>query len=123
MMIDGSQIDHGIASHARWKYRLFDAVKTGESEWTVEQIRSHTNCEFGRWLATLSPDERQSEQCRAVVKMHQEFHIAASGVLDLALRGQTEAAQAAIALNSPFSLLSANLTAAMTAWKASLDKS
>jgi hypothetical protein len=123
MMIDGSQIDHGIASHARWKYRLFDAVKTGESEWTVEQISSHTNCEFGRWLASLSPDERQSEKCRTVVTLHQEFHAAASEVLDLALRKQMEAAQSAIALNSPFSLLSANLTAAMTAWRESQSKS
>ena len=122
-MIDSSHIDHGIASHARWKYRLFDAVKTGESEWSVEQIRSHNNCEFGRWLATLPPGERQSEQCRAVVELHEEFHVAASEVLDLALRKQTEAAQAAIALNSPFSLLSANLTAAMTAWKNSLGRS
>jgi hypothetical protein len=122
-MIDGSQIDHGIASHARWKYRLFDAVKSGESEWTVGQIRSHTHCEFGRWLATLSPDERQSEQCQAVMTLHQEFHAAAAEVLDLALSKQTEAAQAAIGLNSHFSLVSANLTQAMTAWKGSLGKS
>ena len=122
-MIDASQIDHGIASHARWKYRLFDAVKTGRSEWTVQQIRSHTNCEFGRWLATLLPEERQSRQCKAVAEMHQQFHVAASEVLELALQKQKEAAQAAIALNSPFSLLSANLTAAMAAWKDSLGNS
>ena len=102
---------------------MFDAVKTGESEWTVEQIRSYTNCEFGQWLATLSPDERQSEQCRTVATLHQEFHAAAAEVLRLALQKQTEAAQAAIALNSPFSLVSANLTAAMSAWKDSLGKS
>jgi hypothetical protein len=119
-MIESGQIDHAIAAHARWKYRLFDAVKTGESEWTVEQIRSYTDCEFGRWLATLSPSERQSEQCKTVVDLHREFHTAASEVLGLALRKETEAAQAAIALNSPFSIVSANLTAAMSAWKESL---
>ena len=123
IMIDAGDIDRGIASHARWKYRLFDAVKTGESEWTVEQIRSHTDCQFGHWLATLTPDERRSEQCTTVVALHQEFHQAAAEVLNLALQKQTEAAQAAIELNSPFSLVSANLTAAMTAWKESLSKS
>jgi len=121
-MIDGSQIDHGIAAHARWKYRLFDAAKTGESEWTLEQIRSYTDCEFGRWLASLSPSERQSEQCKTVVDLHREFHGAASEVLELALRRETDAAQDAIALNSPFSLVSADLTAAMSAWKESLGK-
>ena len=122
-MVDGSQIDHGIASHARWKYRLFDAAKTGESEWTVAQIRSYTDCEFGRWLATLSQAERDSEPCKKVIALHREFHGAASGVLDLALQKKTEEAQAAIALNSPFAIVSANLTAAMSEWKASLGGS
>jgi hypothetical protein len=119
-MIEASQIDHAIATHARWKYRLFDAAKTGESEWKVEQVRSYTDCEFGRWLATLSSAERESEQCKAVVNLHREFHAAASRVLDLALQKKTDEAQAAIALNSPFSIVSANLTAAMSAWKESL---
>lgn len=119
-MIDGSQIDHGIAAHARWKYRLFDAAKTGESEWTLAQIRSYTDCEFGRWLATLSTAERGSEQCKTVMDLHRQFHAVASEVLDIALQKKSEEAQAAIALNSPFSLVSANLTAAMSAWKESL---
>ncbi len=121
-MIAPSQIDHGIASHARWKYRLFDAAKTGESEWTVEQIRSYTDCEFGRWLATLPASELESEQCKAVIDLHREFHAAASQVLDLALQGKTDAANDAVALNSQFSLVSANLTAAMSAWKESLQE-
>ena len=120
-MIDASQIDHGIAAHARWKYRLFDAVKTGASEWTTDEIRSYTDCEFGRWLATLSESERRSEQCTAVMELHRQFHESASEVLALALRGETAAAQQAVALNSPFSLVSANLTAAMSAWKESLE--
>ena len=119
-MIDAGQIDHGIASHARWKYRLFDAIKTGESDWTVDQIRSFTDCEFGRWLATLSGAERQSEHFQKVYDLHREFHGAAASVLELALRNQRDEAQAAVALNSPFSLVSAHLTAAMTAWKESL---
>jgi hypothetical protein len=119
-MVDARQIDHGIAAHARWKYRLFDAVETGKSHWTVEQIRSHTACEFGRWVASLSPADRQAEHCQKVIDLHREFHGAAAEVLALALRQQKEAAQAAVALNSPFSLISAHLTAAMSAWKDSL---
>ena len=95
-MLDTGKIDHGIAAHARWKYRLFDAVETGESQWTVEQIRNDTDCEFGRWLASLSPAELDSEHCRKVVELHREFHRTASEVLDLALRNEKEAAQAAM---------------------------
>jgi hypothetical protein len=122
-MIDSKEIDHGIAAHARWKYRLFDAVKTGTSEWTVSQIRSYTECDFGRWLATLSALERESQHCRTVTELHRDFHSTAAEVLNLALQGKSEAARSAIALNSPFSLVSSKLTAAMSAWKDSLSKS
>jgi len=117
-MLDTSQIDSGIAAHARWKYRLFDAVNTGQSESTVQGARSHDECAFGKWLATLSPSERSSEHCRKVTDLHAEFHRAASEVLELALSSRKEEAEAEIALGSRFSLISSDLTMAMSAWKA-----
>jgi hypothetical protein len=117
-MVDTSQIERGIAAHARWKYRLFDAVNTGKSESTVQGTRSDDQCEFGKWLASLSPSERSSEHCEKVTTLHAEFHKAASEVLELALSARKEEAEAAIALGSSFSLISSNLTMAMSAWKA-----
>ena len=117
-MVDTSQIERGIAAHARWKYRLFDAVNTGKSESTVQGTRSDDQCEFGKWLASLPPSERSSEHCTKVTALHAEFHKAASEVLELALSARKEEAEAAIALGSRFSLISSNLTMAMSAWKA-----
>ncbi|MHC4401265.1 MAG: CZB domain-containing protein [Planctomycetota bacterium] len=116
-MQDASNIERAIAAHARWKYRLFDAVKTGKSEWTVQGIRSYDQCDFGKWLGSLSPSDRSSEHCKKVTDLHREFHQAASEVLELALSGRKQEAEAAIALGSRFSLVSSNLTMAMSAWK------
>ena len=116
--MDTSQIDSGIAAHARWKYRLFDAVDTGKSESTVQDTRSDSQCQFGKWLASLTPSERSSEDCQKVTDLHTEFHRAASDVLELALSARKQEAKVAISLGSRFSLISSNLTMAMSAWKA-----
>ncbi|NQT37294.1 MAG: CZB domain-containing protein [Planctomycetes bacterium] len=115
--MDASHFDRGIAAHARWKYRLFDAINTGKSEWTVQDIRSHETCEFGKWLASLSPAESSSAQCKKVVDLHAEFHKAAAEVLEIALSGRKQEGEAAISLGSRFSLVSSDLTMAMSAWK------
>ena len=115
--MDASHLDRGIAAHARWKYRLFDAVNTGKSEWTVQGIRSYETCEFGRWLASLPPAESSSEHCKKVAELHAEFHKAAAEVLEIALSGRKAEGEAAISLGSRFSLVSSELTMAVSAWK------
>jgi hypothetical protein len=115
--MDTSQIGRGILDHAKWKNHLFDAVKTGKSESTVQDTRSDNQCEFGKWLASLPPSEKSSEHCQKVKALHAEFHKAASEVLELALSARMEEAEAAIAVGSRFSLISASLTMAMSAWK------
>ena len=96
---------------------MFDAVNTGKSEWTVQGIRSHDTCEFGKWLASLPPSESSSQQCKKVAELHAEFHKAAAEVLEIALSGRREEGEAAISLGSRFLLISSDLTMAMSAWK------
>ena len=86
--MDTAAIDRAIAAHARWKYRLFSAVKTGQSEWTVEDIRSHKECEFGKWVASLPSAIRMSPPCQKAMDLHVEFHQVASEVLELVLSGR-----------------------------------
>jgi hypothetical protein len=96
---------------------LFDAVETGSSEWTVESIRSHDRCQFGKWLASLTPAESSSEHCKKVTELHAAFHEAASEVLELALAGRKQEAEASIGLGGRFAVVSSDLTMAMSAWK------
>ncbi|MHC5024382.1 MAG: CZB domain-containing protein [Planctomycetota bacterium] len=116
-MIDTGNIVGAIAAHAKWKYRLRQAIKTGESEWTVPAVRVDDQCEFGIWLRSIAPADRAGEHWEAVCAKHAEFHLAAAAVLELALSGRAEKAEAAIAPGSRFAEVSKQLTLAMMAWK------
>jgi hypothetical protein len=108
--------DRAIAAHAKWKYRLYQAIDTGKSEWTVAVVRASDRCDFGAWLKALPVAEKMSDQCERVKQLHSEFHQIAADVLQLALEGRKEEARAAIALGSRFSAISAELTMALSAW-------
>ncbi len=52
-----------------------------------------------------------------MIKLHTEFHTAAADVLELALAGRKQEAEAAIALGSRFMLVSSDMTMTLSAWK------
>ena len=80
-MIDTQHIVRAVASHATWKYRLRQAIKTGTSEWTVSTVQVDDQCDFGRWLRSLPPTEQQRDHWKTVSARHREFHRAAADVL------------------------------------------
>jgi hypothetical protein len=110
-------LDRAIAAHAKWKYRLMEAIDTGRSQWHVGDVRTDNECEFGKWLLALPLSLRLSEHCKKVRALHAEFHGLAAGVLELALAGRKDEAAAAIALGSRFAVVSSNLTMAVLEWK------
>jgi hypothetical protein len=110
-------LDQAIAAHAKWKYRLMDAIETGKSDFRVGDVRIDSGCAFGKWLAGLPLSQRLSEHSKKVKALHTEFHGLAADVLELALAGRKEEATAAMALRSRFATVSSNLTMAVMAWK------
>jgi hypothetical protein len=110
-------LDQAIAAHAKWKYRLMEAIDTGKSEWRVGDVRTDNSCNFGKWLSGLPLSERLTENFKKVRALHEEFHGLAANVLELALAGRKEEATAAMALGSRFATVSSNLTMAVIAWK------
>lgn len=115
------EINKAIAAHGIWKGRLQEAIATGKSSWTVEQVRTDTACDFGRWLLSLPQSELASARGAQVREMHAEFHRQAAMVLALALGGDQRGAQQAIASHSEFSNLSAKLTLTLMEWKKAAD--
>ncbi len=113
-------IDKAIAAHARWKSHLRQAIESGKSEWTVDQVGPDNNCEFGHWLHERPVPEKMTEQYKTVVDLHARFHHEAAHVLELALAGHRDRASSAMAFGSPFASVSAKLTSSMVAWKRSL---
>ena len=116
-MQDPAEIVHAIAAHAKWKFYLRQAITTGQSEWTVPQVRVDDQCEFGTWLRSRPPADRLDEHWKTVADRHAEFHRAAAHVLELALAGRRAEAETAIAPASRFAEVSKQLTLAMMAWK------
>lgn len=110
-------LDRAIAAHAKWKYRLMEAIDTGKSQWHVGDVRTDSACEFGKWLLALPLSARLSEHCKKVRGLHAEFHGLAASVLELALAGRKVEATAAMALGSRFAEVSSHLTMAVLAWK------
>ncbi len=116
-MEDLSMLDRAIAAHARWKYRLMEAIETGKSQWHVADMRRDDGCDFGKWLLALPLSERLAPSCQRVRSLHTDFHSVAADVLELALAGRKEEATAAMALHSRFAAVSSGLTMAVMAWK------
>jgi len=116
-MQDPDAFDRAIAAHAKWKYRLADAIQTGKSDRSVGTVRSDAACEFGAWMLALPLSERLSPDCQKVRQLHAAFHAAAADVLEMALGGRTAEAEAAIAMGGRFAAVSSNLTMAVLAWK------
>jgi len=74
-MIDPATLDHAIAAHAKWKFRLREAIRTGQSEWTVEKVRPDDQCEFGKWLNSLPLPDRMMNEWKDVKALHAKFHV------------------------------------------------
>jgi hypothetical protein len=116
-MNDTEQLNSAIAAHGRWKARLRHAVETGKSELTSEAVRADNLCEFGKWLGSCSAAEKTTERWKKIRALHAEFHKEAARILVLAIAGRKGEAETALALGSPFSKISADLTLALVAWR------
>jgi hypothetical protein len=114
-------IVRAIAAHARWKFYLRRAIESGQSDWDVQEAGTDTKCEFGQWLRTLAAGDRNAAHLQEVRQLHAEFHEQAAEVLRLALAGDREAAESAMAQGSRFDKVTTKLTLAMTAWRKALD--
>jgi hypothetical protein len=116
-MVDPASLDHAIAAHAKWKFRLREAIKTGTSEWAVTTVRPDDLCEFGKWLNTLPLADRMTKDWREVKTLHAKFHVAAADVLALAIAGRKSEADTSMAPGGAFADVSSKLVRTITDWK------
>ncbi|MFN8589127.1 MAG: CZB domain-containing protein [Candidatus Eisenbacteria bacterium] len=115
-MSNQDEIRAAIAAHSLWRTRLRAAIESGRSEWNVEHVARPDQCELGRWLARLAPDESNRERADRVRQLHGKFHAEASKVLELAHSGQGSVAALAMAAGSPFDRLTNELTRELMLW-------
>ena len=116
-MTDPAALDHAIAAHAKWKFRLREAIKTGQSEWTVDKVRPDDLCEFGKWLNSLPLADRMAKEWKEAKMLHAKFHVAAADVLNLALCISKLKPRDSMAPGGAFTDISTKLVRLLTEWK------
>lgn len=114
------EITTAIAAHGKWKQRLIDAIETGKSEFTAQRLKVDNLCDFGKWLYSLSLEEKKSPHWNEIQKLHAKFHIEAAKILELALTGKVNEAKEAMSLSKDYVKLSGELTRAMMKWRDSI---
>jgi hypothetical protein len=112
------EIQKAISAHGMWKARLLTAVNTGSSDFTVAQVSSDQNCDFGKWLYNgIDGTTRSSPHYEEVRRLHAGFHSAAGKVLGSALGGNAPAAKASIEdQKGEYATASSTLTKALMGW-------
>jgi hypothetical protein len=119
-MLHTEEIINAIGAHGNWKQRLRRAIETGNNDFTVEKIKVDNQCDFGKWLHSLSSDEKKSSHWLKIQQLHAKFHIEAARLLELAAQGKQKEAEDAMAIGNDFTRISCELTMAMVKWKSSL---
>ena len=111
-----------VATHGAWKARLMEVVVTGTSDLDTVVVARDDRCPLGVWLAQEStPQDRSSPHYEAIKGLHARFHELAGTILGHAVGTQQTQATEAVAFGGPFDTLSAELVAAINAWRDELD--
>lgn len=113
-------IMNALGAHGAWKLRLRTAVAIGTSAISPSQARCDKSCEFGKWLhgATMDAETRRGKPWQVVSRLHREFHQCASSILEKALAGKREEANALLA--TEFAQRSDTLGRALQKWRSEL---
>jgi Chemoreceptor zinc-binding domain len=117
MAITQQDLDNAILAHAKWKNRLRTAIETGESEFTPGNVSPDNQCDFGKWLYSLSPEEKKSNHWNNVKELHAHLHKVASQTLANALSGNKQLALDALAANGEYTQVTSKLTKGVMEWK------
>ena len=117
-MSDPSELNKAIKAHSMWKIRLKDAIDTGMSDISASQAKDSHQCAFGKWLDSLPLSEKARDEYKAIIPLHDKFHMIAGNVLQMALGGQKDKAHEALTnITGDFLYTSAQLTNVISEWK------
>lgn len=107
-----------IAAHGVWKYRLHEAIISGNSGFSADDVASDDRCALGRWVhgdeGRRLHGQDQYEQVRA---QHARFHRLAADILRGAVGGQPERARQDMESGTEFMTISASLVTLLDNWR------
>lgn len=84
------------AAHIAWKLHLEAMLQQGRAL-TLEEIPDHTQCDFGKWLATPEAQElKPLEAYPEMIRQHEQVHILAYRIAELYHDGRQKEAAAVL---------------------------
>lgn len=108
-----------IVGHSFWKMHFQDAINSGVSEFTPEEITKDDWCNLGKWLGKgVHEEAKADEEYLQVKELHKQFHICAAEVLKMALSGNKEEAGKRIGIGGDYTEISSNLMQSLMKWRA-----
>lgn len=119
MKFNTMDIDAAIAAHKAWRTRFAGAIHGIDAEKLRDlSVTDHTSCVLGTWL--YSPKQQECLNLsvfRDILKTHQDFHKAASQIIELLEEAKVDEAQRT--LESRFSDISTTLILQLEEFKES----
>ena len=106
-----------IAAHARWKQHLREFIRENGPPVDPAAAARADTCDLGRWLETYLPTTIEFDRFQRVARLHASFHTEAARVARFVEARDFHEAEASLALNSPFTKVSAELTFELMSWK------
>lgn len=104
-------------SHEMWKVRLKTGIHIGRLNLKPTEFADSKTCEFGQWLVSLPPEERDSERVRRIEEIHRIVHERASRAYELVLAGRKREAERSLLGGGEFDYLSQELLDIMISWE------
>jgi hypothetical protein len=111
------EIARARTAHETWKVRLKTGIHVGRMSLTQSEIAAPDVCELGRWLAVLSPSDRESERVRKIESIHRRIHDRASRALELVLGGRKREAERSLLGGGEFEYLSQEMLNLLVSWE------
>jgi methyl-accepting chemotaxis protein len=117
--LDDMFVTEVIAGHGMWKYRLHEAIRSGQSNFSPEKIARDDQCALGKWLyGDAKASFGVTDEYRRMRELHATFHRIAAHVLELALAGRSTEASAELVSGSEFLRTSSTLVQLIDALRA-----
>mgnify|MGYP003572345585 CR=1 FL=1 len=101
-----------IVSHTAWKKHLHNVVDAGKNESNLGQ----KTCELSKWFEENVKELSQYKHYPLVTELHNKFHQETDKIIQLALNGKQQQANAAVEYGSDFDKISKELVQTLIAW-------
>lgn len=119
-MVKIAEIERISMAYSQWKKGFLNAISSQQPNLEPEVIKRDDECQFGKWLHGLPPEDMQSEHYTTVKALHSDFHKSAGEIAELVMSGKRDEALKRIEGSDQLSNITGRLSLALRIWQSKL---